>query len=87
LRGGKRKWAEPSVQAHPRPPTQKALPAALVCGPGGNPLQCSHLENPMDRGAWQAAVHAVAESGTLQSDFTGHVNRRNRNTNPALILL
>ena len=26
-----------------------------------NPLQYSCLENPMDRGAWQAAVHRVAE--------------------------
>ena len=25
----------------------------------GNPLQYSHLENPMDRGAWQATVHGV----------------------------
>ena len=23
----------------------------------GNPLQCSYLENPMDRGAWRATVH------------------------------
>ena len=28
----------------------------------GNPLQCSCLENPMDRGAWGATVHGVAES-------------------------
>ena len=28
----------------------------------GNPLQYSCLENPMNRGAWQAAVHGVAES-------------------------
>ena len=28
----------------------------------GNPLQYSCLENPMDRGAWQATVHSVAES-------------------------
>ena len=28
----------------------------------GNPLQYSFLENPMDRGAWQAADHGVAES-------------------------
>ena len=28
----------------------------------GNPLQYSCLENPMDRGAWQATVHGVAES-------------------------
>ena len=27
----------------------------------GNPLQYSCLENPMDRGAWQATVHRVAE--------------------------
>ena len=26
-------------------------------GGHGNPLQCSCLENPMDRGAWQATVH------------------------------
>ena len=28
----------------------------------GNPLQCSCLENPMDRGAWWAAVHGVSKS-------------------------
>ena len=28
----------------------------------GNPLQYSCLENPMDRGAWWATVHSVAES-------------------------
>ena len=30
----------------------------------GNPLQYSCLENPMDRGAWWAAVHEVAKSRT-----------------------
>ena len=30
----------------------------------GNPLQYPCLENPMDRGAWQAAVHGVAKSWT-----------------------
>ena len=30
----------------------------------GNPLQYSHLENPMDRGAWRAAVHRVTERWT-----------------------
>ena len=33
-------------------------------GGHGNPLQYSCLENPMDRGAWRAAVHGVTESGT-----------------------
>ena len=36
----------------------------------GNPLQYSCLENPMDRGAWQAAVYRVAKSRTRPSDFT-----------------
>ena len=35
-----------------------------------HPLQCSCLENPMDRGAWWAAVHGVAKSWAQLSDFT-----------------
>ena len=33
-------------------------------GGHGDLLQCSCLENPMDRGAWQASIHGVAESQT-----------------------
>ena len=33
----------------------------------GNPLHNSCLENPMDRGTWQAAVHRVARSWTQLS--------------------
>ena len=36
----------------------------------GTPLQYSCLENPMDGGAWWAAVHGVAKSQTQLSDFT-----------------
>ena len=36
----------------------------------GTPLQYFCLENPMDGGAWQAAVHGVAKSLTQLSDFT-----------------
>ena len=36
----------------------------------GNPLQYSCLENPVDGGAWWAAVHAIATSGTQLSGFT-----------------
>ena len=32
----------------------------------GNPLQCSYLRNPMDRGAWPATAHRVAK----ESDVT-----------------
>ena len=36
----------------------------------GTPLQYSCLENPVDGGAWWAAVHGVAKSWTQLSDFT-----------------
>ena len=45
----------------------------LLCFDGegnGTLLQCSYLENPMDEGAWWAAVHGVAEGRTRLSDFT-----------------
>ena len=35
-------------------------------GGDGNPLQYFCLENPMDRGAWRATVHAVTESDTTE---------------------
>ena len=42
------------------------FPFSLSCiGEGnGNPLQCSCLENPRDRGAWWAAIYGVAQSRT-----------------------
>ena len=35
----------------------------------GNPLQCSCLGNPMDRGAWQATVHGVAKKIRLLANI------------------
>ena len=43
----------------------------MLIGEGnGNPLQYSCLENPMDGGAWWAAVYGVANSRTRLRDFT-----------------
>ena len=42
----------------------------MVNGEGnGNPLQYSCLANPMDGGAWWAAVHGVSKSRTQLSNF------------------
>ena len=42
-------------------------------GRRGNPLQYSCLENPMDRGAWQAIVHRVAKSWTQLKQLSMHM--------------
>ena len=43
----------------------------IALGEGnGTRLQYSCLENPMDEGAWKAAVHGVAEGRMRLSDFT-----------------
>ena len=39
-------------------------------GGNGNPLQYSCLEDPMDGGAWEAAVHGITKSQTRLNDFT-----------------
>ena len=46
----------------------------------GNPLQCSCLQNPRDRGAWWAAVYQVAQSRTqlkrLSSSSSSSMGRK-----------
>ena len=51
--------------------TRDAREVGLVPGSGrspgegdDNPLQCSCLENPVDRGTWRATVHGVTKSRT-----------------------
>ena len=56
-----------------------------------NPLQYSCLENPMDGGAWWAAVHGVAKRQTQLSDFTFNFHFAlsclgERNGNPLVFL-
>ena len=41
-------------------------------GGHGNPLQYSCLENPMDRGAWQATAHRVTKSWTQLKGLSMH---------------
>ena len=50
----------------------------------GNPLQYSCLENSMDRGAWQATVHGVAEEldTTEKLKNNNGINRPIHHTNP-----
>ena len=50
------------------------------------PLQYSCLENPMDGGAWWAAVHGVAKSPTQLSDFTFTHWRRKWQPTPVFLL-
>ena len=59
---------EPAYQ-HRRPRDEGSIPRSGRC-PGrghGNQLQYFCLENPMDRGAWQATVHGVTKSQTQLS--------------------
>ena len=41
----------------------------------GKPLKYSYLENPMDRGAWQATVNGVAKSQTQMKQLSTHSSR------------
>ena len=75
-----------SVIKHP--PAQ-AGDVGLIPGSGrspregnGNPLQYSCLDNPVDRGAWRAAVHGVTQSRTRLKQFSMHACIGEGNGNP-----
>ena len=68
-------WATPDVKSLERVDSVQTIgftgDFTLLLGEGnGTPLQYSCLENPMDGGAWWAAVYGVAKSRTRLSDFT-----------------
>ena len=50
--------------------TFKGFPGGIRGEGNGSPLRYSCQANPMDRGAWWAAVHGVPKSQTQLSDFT-----------------
>ena len=69
-------------------PVQEMQGLGLIPGPGrshrggnGNSLQYSSLENPVDRGASQAAVHGVAESDT---NACVHTHTHKHDTRPSV---
>ena len=57
-------------------------PLRLTGDRNGTPLQYSCLENPVDRGAWWAAVHGVTESWTRLKWFSMHACIGEGNGNP-----
>ena len=81
------KWLLRNGMGFPHGSVIKSLPASAgvagdtgsISRPGrssegghGNPLQYSFLENSMDRGVWQAAVHRIAKSGTRLKRLSTH---------------
>ena len=56
----------------PRLPVQETWDSASIPG-NGNPVQYSCLENPMDRGAWQATVHGVTKAQTRLKWFSTQI--------------
>ena len=71
-------WASQAALVVKNPPasagdiTDKGSIPGLGRSPGGgngNPLQYSCLENPMDRGAWWATVHGLAESDRAEASW------------------
>ena len=51
------------------PPEEGMVTHSNILGEGNSkPLQYSCLENPMDRGVWQATIHGVTKSRTRLSD-------------------
>ena len=71
-------WAEPGLLfisvAHTR----------SVGEGNGNPLQYSYLENPMDRGAWWAAIYGAAQSWTGLKRLSSSSIYMKQNENTAL---
>ena len=73
------------VVKNPRANAGDIRDTGSICGwrrsPGGghgNPLQYSCVENPMDRGAWQATLHRVAKSWTGLKQLSMHAGLATR---------
>ena len=87
--GASLSWA-PAVLGlfHAEVVSARLNPSHGTIGEGnGTPLQYSCLENPMDGGAWWAAVHGVAKSRTRLSDFTSTFMHWRRKWQPTPVFL
>ena len=72
---GGAKGKEPTCQC--RRLKDMGLIAVLGISPGegnGSPLQCSCLENPIDRGSWWSTFHGVTNSQTLLNRLSTHTH-------------
>ena len=68
-----KQWKQWLILFSRAPKSLQMVTAAMKLKDGegsGTPLQYFCLENPMDGGAWKAAVHGVAKSQIRLSDFT-----------------
>ena len=80
----------PTLQADSLPAEPQGKPknigvGSLYLGEGnGNPLYCSCLENPMERGAWWAAVYGVTQTRTRLKWLNVHACIGEGNGNPLL---
>ena len=77
-------WASPMVLVVKNPPANAGVlrDGGSIPGSGrspggghGNSLQCSCLENSMDRGAWWAIIHRVAKSRIQLEQFSTHTKQ------------
>ena len=59
--------------------------ATFVGGGNGNPPQYSCLENPVDSGAWWAAVHRVAQSQTQLKQLSMHALEKEMATHSSIL--
>ena len=64
-------WSRTRLQCrrHGRSPWMGKVPWRRIW----QPLQCSRLGNPMDRGAWWATVHGVTKETRLSNGTTSHM--------------
>ena len=68
-------WEDPGAQE-----LRLVLGTHRTGGGDGNPLQDSCLQNPMDGGAWRAALYEVTKSWTQQSDWPRTLTQDNEQT-------